>query len=235
MSSGELNVRTLFFFLPPVAHFCTSLVVAADKKSISIDPQYPGNQGEGIFAPRFWGYEKDGFVYSGVTIEILVDLRDVEESLYALKFIDGTNIATMTVPILPATFRKHKRQHEARIAADDVSKKSHDALRSAHSKMAKDEQQLKLKLVFPPEWKLTQRPFVSAAAMNMEKGISEKVKPKLVSYKVDTSHKDSGGNTIYQLFGRLTWKLCDAATATPLTEAEADGGADTVTDGLAGL
>ena len=65
--------------------------------------------------------------------------------------------------------------------------------------MPKKDQQQKLKLVFPPAWKLTQRPFVSAAAMHMEKGIPEKVKPKLVSYKVDTAHKDSGGTTISEV------------------------------------
>ena len=139
------------------------------EKVVSIDPHYTGNQGEGIFAPRFWGYEKDGFVYSGVTIKLLVDLRDVEESMYSLDFVNGENVASLTIPTLPAMFHKDKQQHEARIAADDVSKKSHDALRSAHSKMPKKDQQQKLKLVFPPAWKLTQRPFVSAAAMHMEK------------------------------------------------------------------
>ena len=69
----------------------------------------------------------------------------------------------------------------------------------------------------------------------MDAGATETVKPKLVVYKCDAAHKDSGGNTIYQLFARLCFKVLNAATATAMNEADAGAGADTVTDGLAGL
>ena len=211
------------------------MLLILDEKAISIDAKYPGNQGEGIYAAaRFWGFEKDSFVYEGVNIELLVDIRDVEESNYSMEVVDGGNVATLTVPVLPATFRKDKQEHEARIAADNQIKKAHDVLWSAYSKLPKDAQVEKLKLIFPPEWKLTQRPLVSGSAVH-DKGTAERVKPKLVIYKCDTAHKDSGGSTIYQLFGRLYFKLCNASTATAMQEAEKDAGADTVTDGLAGL
>ena len=82
---------------------------------------------------------------------------------------------------------------------------------------------------------MTQRPFLSAATALIEKGEKERVKPSLVVYKVTTSHKDSGGNDIYQLFARLCFKVCNAATATAMNEAVGDGGADTVAAGLQGL
>ena len=41
-------------------------------------------------------------------------MRDVEEGLYSMEFVDGTNISTMTVPTLAATWRKDKSEHEAR-------------------------------------------------------------------------------------------------------------------------
>ena len=91
---------------------------------ISIDPFYPGDQGEGVHAARFWNYEKDGFVYEGVNLELLVDMRDVEEGLYSMEFVDGTNTAVLTVPTLAATWRKDKSEHEARVAADDCLKGS---------------------------------------------------------------------------------------------------------------
>lgn len=173
-------------------------------------------------------------MYDGCEIEVLVDIRDVEEGLYSFEIVDGTNKAIITVPVLPATFRKDKAAHESRISEDYV-KKAHDALRSTYSKLPKQDQVRKHSVVFPPGYKLTQKPFVSAASVDGEAGVSEKVKPMLVVYKSDTNKKDKQGATVYQLFGRLCWKVCDAASATALTEQAGDAGVDTVSQGFAGL
>ena len=78
-------------------------------------------------------------MYEGLELEVLVDIRDVEESLYSLEIIDGTNKATMKMPLIPAMFRKDKTQHENRITDNEV-KKAHNALRSKFSKRKLEEQ-----------------------------------------------------------------------------------------------
>ena len=93
---------------------------STDRNPISIDPECPGNQGKGLVAPHFWGFEKDGVSHEGVQIEKDVDVRDVADGLYSLEIVEGTNKAHFTQPALPATYRKDKTEHEARIAADDV-------------------------------------------------------------------------------------------------------------------
>ena len=170
-------------------------------------------------------------------IEKLVDIRDVTEGLYSLEIVEGTNAATFTQPALPSTFRKDKTEHEARIVSDDVIKKAHNALRTAHSKLTREEQVQKFPLVFPDGYKLTVKPFISAASVSLgdDEKKPELVKPTLVAYKCDTEHTDKNGNTIYQFFGRITWKLCNAAAATEMNERTGDASAQAVTDGLAGL
>ena len=81
-----------------------------DHPAISIDPEYPGNQGEGLVAPRFWGFEKDDVAYEGVQIEKEVDVRDVADDLYTLEIVEGTNKAYFTQPALPATYQKDKTE-----------------------------------------------------------------------------------------------------------------------------
>ena len=188
-------------------------------------------------AARFWGFEKDGISYEGVQIEKVVDIRDVSDGLYSLEIVEGTNTATFTQPTLPSTYRKDKTEHEARIVSDDVIKKAHNALRTAHSKLTREEQVQKIPLVFPNGYKLTVKPFISAAsvAVGDDEKKPEIVKPSLVAYNCDIKHKDKNGNTISQFFGHITWKFCNAAAATEMNERTGDASAQAVTDGLAGL
>ena len=208
---------------------------STDRPAISIDPEYPGNQGEGLVCPKFWGFEQGGVSYEGIQIEKEVDVRDVADGLYSLEIVEGTNKAFFTQPALPATYRKDKAEHEARIAADDVIKKAHNALRASYSQLSKDEQLQKIPLVFPEGYQLTVKPLVTASSVGSDKDKPVKVNAAMVAYKSDTSYKDKNQMTIYQFFGRLTWKICNGAAATTMTEQAADASAQTVADGLSGL
>lgn len=211
-----------------------------DRAAISIDPDHPGNQGEGVIAPRFWGLEIDNVSCEGVQIEKIVDIRDVRESLYKLEIKEGTNQAFLTQPILPAPFRKDKTQHEARLrtADDEHVKKAHNALRSAHSKLKETEQCEKIPLVFPESYQLTVKPHISAASKQLlqETNTLETVACKFVACKASTGKKDAAGDDIDVLVGRITWQVCNNSKATEMEERTvANAGEQAVDDGLSGL
>lgn len=144
-----------------------------------------GDQGEGVCALCFWGMEKDGMVHNGVQIELLVDIPDVADDLHGMEFVEGTT-SGLIKPSL--SFCLDKAAHDKHISEEHV-KKAHDAARSAHGKLPKDDQVKKFVLQFPKamNFKLlvTQKPFVSAAVASDDNLQSQKVKPEVVVRKID--------------------------------------------------
>lgn len=203
---------------------------------MEIDPKYPGDQGESVYCFRILSYTKDKMVYEGSEIEMLVDLRDVKENMYSLEVLEGSNQATLTKPVMVATFRKDKDKFEARLGTDTAHvKTANEVARSAYSKIRTDERVKKYTLQWPSNHKLSQKPFGTGSASLEQTNSPQKVPPTLVVYKVDTELKDKHSATIYQLFARIRWSLVDLSSATPLDVADEDGGIETVNKAVQGL
>lgn len=199
---------------------------------IEVDPEYCGDQGEGLYCFPFWNYEKDKFVYSGFDLEMLVDLRDVEEDLFCLEYTESTNEMVLSKSMMAATMRKDKEAFDKRVSEDFV-KKANEAARSKASKLKGPDLVQQYAVRLPTGVKLTCKPFMSAANAGNDDQ-KQKIKPNLVVYKVDTPHKDSNSTTIYQFFARLCWRICDAATVRDMSDT-VDAGVETVKAGLAGI
>ena len=207
-----------------------SVASGDEDRVVRIDPNIPGDQGEGIHCFRLLpNHEKDGVGYTGVQLELDVITRDVELGHYWMEYIEGSDETFLYKPLLAATYVQDKDLHDARQKDPNVIK-GHDAARSAYSKISADGRYIKVMVKFPTGFKLTQKPFGVPTGDNE----FETAQGELMTYKADTEHKDAAGNKIYTIVARLTWKFCDQSTATTLRVTER-GGKKSVADSFAGM
>ena len=201
---------------------------------VEIDPQYPGDLGEGIFAFRISDVEYGHFEWKGcMEIELLVDERDVQANLYSIEYKEGTNIAILTKPILPAPFVHDKAEFEARQLLRYIQK-GHDAARSAYAKLSREDQVRKITLKFQDHVCLCEVPFRATGVAHNNSGGIEIASPQMIAYRKATGRTDQAGDQILGLYHRLTWKFADSSKAVALATA-GNLGVRAADDAYAGL
>lgn len=176
--------------------------------------------------------EQGGRIWKGcIALEIPADMRDIQMDRFNIQYHEGAHEAVLTKPILPACFWEDATQYEAR-QANDAIKKGHQACRASFATMDGSERVEKFVLRFGPGFKITQAPFVTGAGLDPEK--PDNAEQKMVTYKQAVGVNDAGGQPLYVLHSRLTFKFANSSTSVPLDGANKRG-AQAARDGLAGL
>ncbi|CAB9515384.1 hypothetical protein SEMRO_712_G191280.1 [Seminavis robusta] len=88
---------------------------------------------------------------------MLVDPRDVEQELYKIEYIEGTNEAVLYKPAFPAPIRKDATEYDPRQPNDQV-KTGHKVARSSYERLAPEERYRKVILRWDDDVKLTESP-----------------------------------------------------------------------------
>jgi hypothetical protein len=135
--------------------------VQANNNVIYMNPEIPGDQGEGLHMCKFWGLAHGTDEYDGVIIDLPVDYFDHEDDVYSIYFEEGTNKAVFSKPLLASPWRNDKALYDARMAAaagdHAYIRKGLDAARAFYNKKTTEGKQKKFDLVFPAGYQLSQR------------------------------------------------------------------------------
>jgi hypothetical protein len=208
---------------PYLTHYfvsCSSLAKEG-RRIIDIDPSYPGDQGEGVFAFNIANFRFGGHSWKeAIELEMLADNRDVEQDLYNIVYFEGSNEAILSKPILPAGFQLDAAEYDPRQANKDVLE-GHQQSRTAYSKMPASKQVKEYVLRFKHDVKLTEVPF-GAGGVGGNKDEPIVAEPKMVIYRKGTG-KFSGEHEIMTVHTRVTWKFGDSTRAISLTASDRPG------------
>lgn len=199
---------------------------------IIIDLDHPGDQGEGLNVIKFWGHGVGHFEHSGVDVQLVIDMADYEQDLYDLSFMEGSNKAVLSKPLMESTYFD-KREYET-IVPDAVLRKGHDAARAAFLKLTRSSPESKIKkfdVIFPTGYQLTQRVFNNPTGVD---GEYISAVPDLITYRKNTGYTNAGGVAIYQIRSRLSWKFTNLAAVQEIDTGAARGRA-TVAAAYAGM
>lgn len=199
---------------------------------ILIDLDMPGDQGEGLNVIKFWGHTVGHFEHSGVDVMLVIDAQDYEVDLYDFSFIEGSNKAVLSKPLMEAHYFD-KAEMEV-LVAEPFIRKGHDAARAAYSKMTRVNAETKMKkydVVFPAGYQLSQRVFNHPTGVE---GEYISAVPTMISYRKNTGHVNGAGNVIYSIRTRLSWKFTNLAAMTEIDTGVARGRA-TVAAAYAGM
>jgi hypothetical protein len=192
---------------------CLNLL-AGIKNSVIIDLDQPGDQGEGLNCFTFWGHTVGNVEHSGVDCEIVTDGEDYEKELYDFSFVEGTNKAIFSKPLMESAYFD-KTEFEA--AVDDVSvRKGHTTARLAYEKLTGVNAELRMKkfdVIFPPGYKLSQRVFNHPTGVE---GEYISAVPQLIAYRKDTGYVNGEGAEIHTIRSRISWKFTNLAVVTEI-------------------
>jgi hypothetical protein len=212
---------------------------------INIDPSYPGNQGEGVYAFHITAVEYGGREWDGaILIELdQVDTRDVMDSCYKLEYLEGGNTATLTVPTLSSSYRHDKVEYELLQTQPHQRAflKGQDMTRSTWEQLNPDQKVQKIKLQFPQGYKLCETPFLAAGGAGV-RGPDGTVKAeskmlvyqKSCGFNYTVATHAQVGQPILDLHTRINWKLADSSQSR-LLATQANQGVETATAAFRGL
>jgi hypothetical protein len=198
---------------------------------IIVDPNRPGDQGEGLHCFKFWGHTVRADEYSGVVLEMLIDHRDIRDATYSLRFEEGTNRAELTKPILAGPFREDRLAYNARVT-DNYLQVGQDAARAYYGRQSGDGRIKKFDVIFPPGFQLSQRiwaPYTAGA-----EGELIKAHHQIVAYAVPLNRNDAAGTPMITYPQRIHWKFVNMASKMDLTTTE-DGGEAALNQAFDGL
>ncbi|CAB9530957.1 hypothetical protein SEMRO_3138_G344360.1 [Seminavis robusta] len=184
----------------------TMMATKSTPRVINIDTTYPGDQGDGVFAFRISTLQHGGVEWrEGIELEMLVDPRDVQQELYKIEYIEGSNEATLYKPVLPAPFRDDASEFDARQAVKEIQT-GHRAARTVYERLPPEQRYRKVTLRFGHGVKLTEAPFGVTGSAGEGTDTADL---KMILYRKATGQKDKTNNDIFALHARLSWKFGD--------------------------
>ena len=162
-----------------------------------------------------------------------MDVRDVQEKLYNITIMEGTNKAVFSKPMVAASLRADGADYN--YANTHVSN-AHAAARTAYAKAVvsrPDFKSKKINLIFPSEFKLSQKVFENGPTGTDGEAVS--ATHNLVAYKKNTGVADKNGVPVHQVHIRLCWVFVNLASVTELKLADDTSDDGLVADAFAGM
>lgn len=186
---------------------------------IYMNPDLPGDQGEGLHMCKFWSFPHGTDEYDGVIIDLPVDYFDVEDDMYSIFFEEGTNKAVFSKPLLSSPWRNDKRLYDGRLAGDANAyiRKGLDAARAFFNKKTTEGKQKKFDLVFPHGFQLSQRVWPpNVVGVEGEPILGHK---KSIAWAKPLGRQDAAGNDMSYYPQVIQWKFVNLASRKEMTAA----------------
>ncbi|CAB9520444.1 hypothetical protein SEMRO_1102_G241610.1 [Seminavis robusta] len=103
---------------------------------------------------------------------MLVDPRDVQQELYKVEYVEGSNEATLYKSVLPAPFRDDATEFDARHHSNTEVQTGNRAAHTVYKCLPPEQRYQKLTLRFGHDVKLTEAPFWSHAWGSWERELT---------------------------------------------------------------